>query len=153
MNELKNRIREICDQVHVIQLATAVNNQPWCCNVHTFIDDDFAFYWVSRLDRRHSQEIAANPQVGAASALHTSKPLVGLQVAGTATLVSDPAEVKRVMEKYGAHNGSSREWLDDIISGRNPHKLYRLTPSRIAIFDQVHYADDPQQIWDMTKSA
>jgi hypothetical protein len=35
--------------------------------------------------------------------------------------------------------------LTDIASGKNPHKFYRLKPSRIVLFDNKNFPDDPRQ--------
>ncbi len=147
MTDLKSHIRDILKKVYVIQLATVHDGQPWCCNLHAVTDDDLNLYWVSTLDRRHSKEIADNPHVAAASALQLKKPLLCVQVEGTAKLVEDQTEIERIMKLYGEHHNSDKDWLNHIVSGENPHRLYRLTPSAIVTFDQTTFPDDPYQRW------
>ena len=146
--DLKAHIKRTFDQIHVIQLATVgEGGQPWCCNVHAIADDDLNIYWVSRPDRRHSKEIAANPLVAAAAAVRTTKPLLGVQIEGSAQIIEDHELIATVMEQYAAFHGSDPAWVHEIKSGENPHKLYRITPSMIAIFDQTAFPNNPRQEW------
>lgn len=145
--DLKAHIKRTFDQIHVIQLATVKDGQPWCCNVHAITDDDLNIYWVSRPDRRHSKEIAIDPHVAVAAAVRLVKPLLGVQVEGTAALVEDRAAVAYIMEQYAAFHGSDPAWVHEIKTGDNPHRLYKLTPIMIAIFDQTAFPNDPRQEW------
>jgi uncharacterized protein YhbP (UPF0306 family) len=56
-------IRENIDNTVHMSLATVSGNAPWVCEVHFAYDDQLNLYWRSLKSRRHSQEIAANPNV------------------------------------------------------------------------------------------
>jgi uncharacterized protein YhbP (UPF0306 family) len=42
--DLKKIIKDYLQTPRVMQLATCVDNQPWVCNVHYYVDDDLNFY-------------------------------------------------------------------------------------------------------------
>jgi hypothetical protein len=45
--------------------------------------------------------------------------------------------------------GRDQQLLDDIASGKNPHKFYRLKPSRIVLFDTKNFPDVPRQEYNL----
>lgn len=57
-----------------MQLATAVNDQPYLCTVHYYSDDNLNFYWSSKPFRRHSGEIEQNPKVSTYVLIHENTP-------------------------------------------------------------------------------
>jgi uncharacterized protein YhbP (UPF0306 family) len=61
--DIEKVIRGYLPQVIHMSLATSANNKPWVCEVHYAWDDDLNLYFSSGKDRRHSQELRANPQV------------------------------------------------------------------------------------------
>jgi len=142
-------IKQYLGQVNIMQLATAVNDQPWACTVHYYADEDFNLYWVSKLEREHSQDIRENPKVAAAIVVHENTPeepyVIGISVEGTAEMLDDKVG-REVVEGYVDKHGKDSS-MSDIASGNNPHKFYRLKPSRIVLFDSKNLPDSPRQEW------
>ena len=62
-------IRDYLPKVVHMSLATARDGKPWVCEVHFAYDDELNLYFRSLTSRRHSQEIADNPQVAGNMAL------------------------------------------------------------------------------------
>ena len=56
-------IREYVDKTIHMSLGTSNRNKPWVCEVHFVYDQDLNLYFRSKPNRRHSQEIAKNPNV------------------------------------------------------------------------------------------
>ena len=79
---------------------------------------------MSKLESRHSKEIAQNPKAAVAVVIHEDKPgeeyVIGLAAEGTAKLISKE------------------------VSG-DPHKIYRFTPTSIVLFDKKNFPDQPRQ--------
>ena len=140
-------IKQYLGQVNIMQLATAVNDQPWACTVHYYADEDFNLYWVSKLEREHSQDIRENPKAAAAIVVHENTPeepyVIGISVEGTAEMLDDKVS-REVVEGYVDKHGKDSS-MSDIASGNNPHKFYRLKPSRIVLFDSKNLPDSPRQ--------
>src|SRR6185312_12632726 len=92
----KELIKQYANQKKVMQLATAVDNQPYACNVHFYADDELNFYWISTEARRHSQEIAKNPKVSATVLVHENTSdenyVVGLTIVGEAELLGSEVD-------------------------------------------------------------
>lgn len=62
-DQIENIIRHYIPQVIHMSLATVADNKPWVCEVHFAYDNSMNLYWISSPERRHSQEIAKNPNV------------------------------------------------------------------------------------------
>jgi uncharacterized protein YhbP (UPF0306 family) len=56
-------LREYIDKTIHMSLATVSGTTPWVCEVHFAYDNDLNLYFRSLKSRRHSQEIASNPNV------------------------------------------------------------------------------------------
>jgi uncharacterized protein YhbP (UPF0306 family) len=131
-----------------MQLATSVSDQPWVCTLHYYSDKDLALYWISKVDRKHSQDIERNKKVAAAILVHENtleeQYVIGISIVGMAELIGE-----RIDEKAGSgyiqKHAKDPSLLSDIASGKNPHKFYRLKPSRIVLFDSKNFPDSPRQ--------
>lgn len=131
----------------MIQLATVAGDQPWCCTVYFVADTERNLYWASLPSRRHSQEIAAHPQVAAAIPVKHVKgePVCGLQFAGRAELL-EPSEAIRPMAKaYAAKFKRDAQWVDDFVTGKTEHRLYKLAPHEVVMFNEVDFPENPRQ--------
>lgn len=131
-----------------MQLATAADGHPWACTVHYYTDEDFNFYWISTLTREHSKHIGQNPNVAAAVMVHENTPeepyVVGISVAGTAELLGGTVS-EAVGAGYVKKHRKDAAFLPDIASGKNPHQFYRLRPTRIVLFDNKSFLNNPRK--------
>ncbi len=140
-----NLVREHIGRVEVMQLATAVNNQPWACTVH-FVYANDKLYWLSLTNTRHSQELAQNPRVAVAMAIQTTSPVIGVQMAGDAAAVTDPVEVDAVISAFSKRHSRGEDELRAALAAGN-HSFYRFTPQTFVIFDKQNFPDEPRQEW------
>lgn len=131
----------------VMQLATSHNNHPWIANVYFVADESRAIYWLSVPERRHSKEIETNTHVAASIAVKQDLPVIGIQAEGEVMIVLNEGEVKRILKAYTAkYNGAGKDFYNRFIAGTNQHQLYKLAPSHLVLFDEVHFKTDPQQV-------
>lgn len=131
-------VQKYLSEGRVMQLATSVQDTPWICTVY-YVVYEGEIYWLSWPERRHSQEIAENSQVAAAIVVKQDLPVIGVQIEGAATEVSDVDIVKVAMELYVAKYDSGAKFYDAFVKGKNHHHMYRLTPRSIALFDEVNF--------------
>lgn len=127
-----------------MQLATLRDGQPYVCSVY-FVpsDDDKTVYWLSESTRRHSQAILENASVAGAVVVKESKPVIGLQFTGTASVVVDHEEIKQVMTEYvDKYSGQGADFYERVIAGTNKHRLYKMTLRSLEMFDEVHFVDE-----------
>lgn len=129
----------------VMQIATVRAGQPWICTVYFVANEQRQLYWLSWPSRRHSQEIAAHPKVAVAIAAKTDLPVIGVQAEGTVEEVTDVAEVAAIIPDYIARYDEGRQFLDNFRKGTHRHHLYRFTPTRIVLLDEVHFAKNQHQ--------
>lgn len=127
-NNIEQVIREYLPQIIHMSLGTSKDNRPWVCEVHFVYNDNLNLYFRSLTSRRHSQEIAANPQVaGNIVKQHAigEYPL-GLYFEGTAALVTDEAERREVEPLFKERLGVT---ADILVEAADPdgHQFYKIT--------------------------
>ena len=146
--QVEELVKKYLEQINVMQLATCSDDQPRACTVHYYSDENLNFYWISTLARKHSQDIKQNGKVAAAVLVHENTPsenyVIGISVEGVAELIGEHLD-KKIGNGYVAKLGKDSNFLPDIASGKNPHKFYRLTPSKIVLFDNKNFPDSPRQ--------
>ena len=140
-------IKQHLSDRHAMQLATVASGKPWICTVYYLADEDFNLYWASLPSRRHSQEIANDPSVAAAIVCHSEKgkPVAGLQIEGTASLLDSPDAIRPIAELYAAKFDRDQAWVNDFSRLRTEHRLYRLRPDNYVLFDEVNFKANPRQ--------
>ena len=147
MNNVEKLIKEYLEEASLLQIATSQKNQPWCCTVYFAYDENLNMYWISRPFRRHSVEILTNPHIaGVIVKEHIPGDKVrGIQFEGEARTIEKDKNFRDNFRYYLARYGVSEERIADIISGKDNHELYVVKPSRIVLFDELNFPDDPRQ--------
>jgi nitroimidazol reductase NimA-like FMN-containing flavoprotein (pyridoxamine 5'-phosphate oxidase superfamily) len=152
MPDIKKILQKKLKKVRIMQLATAINNRPWACNVHFYSDDDLNFYWSSTPERRHSKEIKQNPNVAIAVKIHEDTPneqyVICIAAEGKAELLPD-SEVKKIGKQYFSKLTKDDSFLKEILTGKSSFKFYRFKPTRIVLFDTKNFPDDPRQEYSL----
>ena len=130
-------------------MATTQNNKPWACTVYYVVDNDLNLYWASPEETNHSQHIKNNENVSVAIPVthKKSQPVVGMQIEGKAEQVQGIENIKPVAEKYAKEYGFGEKWIEKFSSDKTKHKLYKLSPSRFVLFDDVKFPDSPRKEW------
>ncbi len=151
MDDLPSLIKDylLSGQTHMMQLATSVGGQPWCCTVYYAADDNLNLIWASLPPRRHSQEVAKNPNVAGVVVYDQQPPqpsVRGIQFEGTARQLQGNEEAA-ACQLYVQHLKRPDPLLDDIRSGKNPHKIYQVDVSKYVLFDSTHFPKNPRQEW------
>jgi len=141
-------IRQYLAGQYHLSLATCVENKPWVCEVHFVYDDDLNFYFLSKPSRRHSKEIAKNPNVaGNIVKQHSAKDKPrGVYFEGRAEMIDVPEShtaYKLYDERFGLGEGIRKEIKTDPAG----HKFYKVIPAEFMIFDAVNFPDSPQKMW------
>lgn len=141
MNTSIDLLNDYLPKQHMMQLATVKDGQPWCCTVYYVYDQSYNLYWASLPTRRHSQEIAQHNQVAVAIPIKhiNGQKVIGVQMAGSATMIEPSESIRSIAEQYAQRFGRDQQWLDDFVSGTTEHRLYKLVPSEIVVFDEVNF--------------
>jgi uncharacterized protein YhbP (UPF0306 family) len=144
---LQELLSTYLDEKHMMQLATVTGGQPWCCTVYYVHDDHNNLYWASLPTRRHSQEIKQNPNVAIAIAVKHVKgeAVVGIQMEGHAQVLPPSKDIREFAKSYAAKFNRDEQWIEDFISGKTEHRLYKFTPKSIYLFDEVNYPGGVRQ--------
>jgi nitroimidazol reductase NimA-like FMN-containing flavoprotein (pyridoxamine 5'-phosphate oxidase superfamily) len=121
-------------------LATAdEDGVPWASPVWFAMEDQTELYWVSHPDARHSQNIAARPQIAMVVFDSTVRPGSGQGVYMTASAaqVADPDAIKRgiaVFSRESVRDGIG-EWGVHRVTGEQRLRLYRASVHQYWILD------------------
>lgn len=93
-------------------------------------------------------EIMEEKHVAIAVAVKLDKPVIGVQAEGTVEVMTHVGTVKGIMEKYVAKYDNGHDFYDNFVQGTAQHRMYRFTPERFSLFDEVNYPKDSPLIVD-----
>lgn len=130
-------VREYIEKSLHMSLGTSVNNQPWVCEVHFAYDENLNLYFRSLTSRRHSQEIAQNPNV-AGNIVRQHGPTDvphAIYFEGTAAQVTDDAERQRIFPYFQKRLSTAESKLEE---ARDPagHQFYKVIVAKWYAFGQ-----------------
>jgi uncharacterized protein YhbP (UPF0306 family) len=146
--EVGDLIKKYLRQARMMQVATIDGDQPWICTVYFVPDEQQNLYWLSLPTRRHSEEIAKHNMVAVAIAVKFDKnPIIGIQAAGIVEVVKDAEVVKSVIEPYIEKYNRGMDFYDLFTAGKNEHVMYKFTPSKYELFDEVNFPDGQKHEW------
>ena len=126
--DIEKIIREYVDKTIHLSLGTSRANKPWVCEVHFVYDEDLNLYFRSLKSRRHSQEIALNPNVaGNIVAQHGLKDYPhAIYFEGTATIIEDEAERTEAYAYFKSRFGIPEHILEEAKS-EDGHQFYKIS--------------------------
>ncbi|HMS23929.1 MAG TPA: pyridoxamine 5'-phosphate oxidase family protein [Candidatus Saccharibacteria bacterium] len=147
--DIEKLIRKYLAQSYMMSLATVNGDKPWVATVYYVMDEDMNLYWASPEDTNHSQHIIENQNVAIAiPVVHKkSQPVVGIQIEGVANQVKGSEDIKPIAEKYAASYGFSEKWVEKFSLDQTKHKLYKFSPKKFVLFDDIDFPDNPRQTW------
>lgn len=138
IQDLEKVIREYLPGVIHMSLGTSKNNIPWVCEVHYVYDDDLNLYFRSTPSRRHSLEIAENPNV-AGNIIKQHEPGEkprGIYFDGVAEMLTDVTEDDVAYKLYCERFGTTQSILEEA-KKEDGHKFYKITVNKYYIFDTI----------------
>jgi uncharacterized protein YhbP (UPF0306 family) len=146
--DIEKTIRQYLPQVVHMSLATAKDNKPWVCEVHFAYDDDLHLYFRSLTSRRHSQEIAANPNVaGNMVTQHfLGQSVRAVYFEGKAKLLEAGEEQTAAFKAISKRLHLGEEILEDAQRPEG-HQFYKITVDTFYLFDS--YTSKPSQKYEL----
>lgn len=126
--DIEKVVREYIDKSIHMSLATSADNKPWVCEVHFAYDKELNIYWRSKTDRRHSQEIEANPYVaGNIVKQHdVGEYPHAIYFEGTAELVTDETIHSELAKLFIDRKIGDESIIEDAKKD-DGHKFYKVT--------------------------
>lgn len=135
--------RKIVDKIKYLTIATVDSEgKPWNAPVFGMCDEDFNCYWGSYQGTQHSKNIEYNGMVYIAIYDSTVAPGTGwgVYIRGTAKIIEDKAEVKKIFEMMKKRHDDSF-WPIETMSGDGPIRFYKATKEHIWMNDGDKVAD------------
>lgn len=126
--DIEKIVREYVDKSIHMSLGTSKEDKPWVCEVHFVYDNQLNLYFRSLKSRRHSREIAQNPNVaGNIVKQHT----VGeyphaVYFEGTAAIVEGEAERQNLFPLFQSRIGADENILEEA-RREDGHQFYKIT--------------------------
>jgi uncharacterized protein YhbP (UPF0306 family) len=148
---LRELIQDYLQEAKLMQLATAVDNQPWTSSVWFAADKDLNIYWISSTTRRHSNEVLKNKKVAAAICLpQTPKDTPrGLQLQGTAELLTDKKSIAKAIFLFARRIFTKAQIKQFMKDKNHPHRFYKITPTQFVLFDALNFSDNSRQEYNL----
>ena len=133
--DVEQVVRENIDNTVHMSLATVHDNMPWVCEVHFAYDDDLNLYFRSLKSRRHSQEIAKNPNVAGniIDKYALGEAVVGVYFEGTSELLEAGDEQNKAAECIKDRLKANDDIIEDA-SHEHGHKIYKITVKNWYVF-------------------
>lgn len=133
--DVEKIIWDYIPQVIHMSLATAQKNTPWVCEVHFAYDEDLNLYFRSLTSRRHSKEIAKNPNVAGNIVKQHSldDSAVGVYFEGTAKMLEPGDEETKAFECLKTRLNLDDEILNEARQ-KDGHKFYKITVNNFYVF-------------------
>lgn len=149
--QLEGIIREYIDKSLHMSLATVSGDKPWVSEVHFAYDDDLNLYFRSLPTRRHSQEIAANPNVaGNIVHQHTIDEYPNaIYFDGTAEEITDQSQFEMIFPYFKQRLGADESVVDE--AGRpDGHHFYKITVANWYAFGKFggDKGEKSQLVWN-----
>lgn len=146
--EIEKTIRNYIPQVIHMSLATCANDKPWICEVHFVFDNELNFYFRSTPHRKHSEEIAENPNVaGNIVTQHfLGQKVRGVYFEGIAEKLENVDKNHVAYKLYCQRFGTGEEILAEAEKNTG-HGFYKITVKKFALFDG--YESSPSQKYEL----
>lgn len=144
---VKELIKKNLSECKIMQLATVSGGQPWICTVYYVADEEMNLYWLSLPSRRHSREIDSHNKAAITIPVKFDQPVIGMQAEGAAETVIDNTTVEKIMGYYVAKYNAGKDFYNNFVAGTNEHQMYRFTPKKFVLFDEVNFPVDSRKEW------
>lgn len=158
----KVNILEQCKKILEINeylcLATSdTKGNVWSNPLWYAYDDTFAFYFVSKLESKHMENILNRSQVSASIYSSTQsqvKPLLGLQLEGRATIV-EKEELEHACKTYydrkkGIYKVAKYQYIiQETILKHNfigAYQFVKIVPIEMWLFDNEHFGEERRKV-------
>ena len=146
--DIEQVVRDYLPGIVHMSLATVRDGKPWVCEVHFVYDDKLNLYFRSLQSRRHSQEIALNPQVAGNIVVQHSlgQPARAVYFEGQANMIENEAEVKQVFKYFHDRLQLKEEIIADALKP-DGHKFYKISVETYYFFGTL--GKDPAQKYEL----
>jgi uncharacterized protein YhbP (UPF0306 family) len=134
---VEQAIQEYLPTVIHMSLATCVDGKPWVCEVHFAWDDELNLYWSSKPSRRHSQDIARNPNVAGNIVVQHEpgqKPR-GVYFEGTAELLTGVTEDSVAYRMFASRFSERAKMILDRLAEPDSEQFYKVNVADWYVFD------------------
>jgi len=133
--DVEQTVREFIDKTIHLSLATTTGTAPWVCEVHFAYDDNLNLYFRSLKERRHSQEIAANPHVAGniIDKYEAGAKVVGVYFEGTTELLPAGPDQDLAAECLKRRLGIETNIVEEA-SHEGGHQFYKISVANWYVF-------------------
>jgi uncharacterized protein YhbP (UPF0306 family) len=126
--DVEQVVREYIDKSIHMSLATTRDDKPWVCEVHFAYDNDLNLYFRSLRSRRHSQDIASNPNVaGNIVKQHAVDEYPhAIYFEGTAEMVTGDTQRQKIFPLFKERVGADESILEEA-KAPDGHQFYKIS--------------------------
>lgn len=159
--DLRSTVLEYLKSHHIMTLATTLDDRPWATTVY-YASYGFNLYFLSNpLTSRHGQNLATNHRVSASitedyplEKLDDWRKINGVQLEGTANLVTTEPEIKLAVETYVARYPFTAAYLIGITTFprvtsflEKASRNLQFIPNLRASLENRFYQITPERVW------
>lgn len=141
---IKDRILEILEKTHLMNLATLDKTGVWVSSVVFIHDDDLNIFWISDPETRHSKAILENKQVAGTITFTTKskEPNLGIQFSGVAHKI-DGSRYDLALKHFKKRSKIEPKESEDVLEGDS---WYMIKPNEIDLIDEENYGFEKKKL-------
>lgn len=126
--DVEKVVREYIEKSIHMSLATSRDDKPWVCEVHFVYDNGLNLYFRSLSTRRHSQDIASNPNVaGNIVKQHTAEEYPhAIYFEGRAEMVTEDGQRQKIYPLFKKRMGIDDSIIEEAKKA-DGHQFYKIT--------------------------
>lgn len=146
--DIENILRSNINNSFHLSLGTSRDGRPWVSEVHFAFDDELNLYFRSLSSRRHSQDIAANPNVaGNIVRQHSLEDeVLGVYFEGVAERL-DPDKLGKAYDTLSQRLGVTSETIDEARTAEG-HQFYKITVKDWYVFGNLDGTSYQKYRWE-----
>ena len=136
--DIEQAIRDYLPQTVHMSLATVKDAIPWVCEVHFSWDAELNLYFRSLASRRHSQEIANNPNVAGNIVVQhpLGMPARGVYFEGKAHALTTEDELDKAFRSLQERFNFTADIREDAHKPEGKH-FYQISVATFYLFDAL----------------
>lgn len=146
------KLKEALDRTEFMAVSTSGIDGVWTNPVAFAYNEKIDLFFISMMNTRHTQNILTNQQASAAI-FSTNRfddgEVLGLQLQGTITHLTEKTELKEASEYYftrGASNDEFKTKTSALGDLNAMWQFFRLTPSELWCFDSRTFGEKRVQV-------
>lgn len=136
--DIREKLKSFLASNDLLSLATSDGKEVYACNLHYYADSEFNLYFVSRPDRKHSENILKHPQVSLCiyDPKYDEEMMVsGIQMKWICTQYTTNDGIEHMKAYYEKFPEKYNAEIKEILENYDFRSFYKIEPKWVRVID------------------